>query len=132
VVACTRAFATSRSQVPTHIGRRDSTLSPSGPSGSPAARRTLVPGQRIERSPAHGPGSIGLSQPPHEAMMMHEIEGGTVVPMQSRSVATRSGHHRPHVVIEHLVRDPPTKQNASLAGRKKAELVRAQNDLNAA
>jgi hypothetical protein len=37
---------------------------------------------------------------------MREVEKGAVVTRQPRSVAIAIGHHRPHVVVEHLARHP--------------------------
>ena len=36
--------------------------------------------------------------------MMREVEEGAVVAMQPRAVAIPIGHHRPHVVVQHLAR----------------------------
>src|SRR5208283_2688122 len=66
--------------------------------------RTQVSDEALDL--ALGPGSIGLAQPWHEAVVVREVEEGAVVAMQPWSVAIPIGHHRPHVVVKHLARDP--------------------------
>jgi hypothetical protein len=52
-----------------------------------------------------GPRSIGLAEPRHEAVMVREVEEGPIVAVQARPVGIARGHHRMHIVVQHLARD---------------------------
>ena len=63
---------------------------------------------------ALGLGPIGPAQPRHEAVMMREVEEGAVIAMQPRPVAIPIGHHRAHVVVQHLARNPAEEVKGAL------------------
>jgi len=86
VVACTRALATSRSQVAhPRVGGIAIDLESFGAEAGcqwHVEARPQVADEAFDL--ALGPGSIGLAEPRHEAVMMREVEKGAVITMQPR------------------------------------------------
>ncbi len=58
---------------------------------------------------ALGLGPIRSAQPRQEAVMMREVEERSVISMKPRPVAISINHHRAHVFVQHLARNPPKK-----------------------
>jgi len=47
-------------------------------------------------------------------MMMREVEEGAVIAMQPRPIEIPTAHHRAHVVIQHLARNPAEEVKRTL------------------